>query len=424
VEEKQEVVAAAIDHFMVKYPLIIVFFFFCFAGLSAQDSLQHYKKRKLDPAEVDILFGYYRQDGKHSPVTGGKGTEELQDYSPAIILHIPVDTNKSVNIEVGLDAYTSASTDNIDYRVTSASYKDYRGRIRAGYEQKFEKAGVTAGLNGSFSLESDYLSRGFGWSVGKEFDNGNNTLSLNGNIFFDVVGWGWGNADYYRNVKIIYPVELRDTNWFDDGRRNTFSFDLSWSANLSKRSRLAVFAGYTYQEGLLSTSFHRVYFKETEDAKVEILPSTRMKIPAGIRYNYYLSDFMIIRSYYRFYADTWGIRAHTASLEIPFKITPFLSLYPTFRYHAQKGTRYFAPYKEHSVNTEYYTSDYDLSTLNSREIGAGVRYSPPLGLMRFKFSKKGRKTMLQRFELRYVYYMRSDGLKAHSISMALSFTGL
>ena len=391
---------------------------------TGQDTLGEYKKRKLKPAEVDFLFGYYHQDGKHSAVTGGKGTEELNYYSPNIILHIPVDTNKSLNFDVGLDAYTSASTDRIDYRVSSASYKDYRGHIVAGYQQEFSKPGITAGVSGSFSLESDYLSRGLGWNLGKEFDDGNVLLSLNGNLYFDVVGWGWGNADYYRNDRIIYPVELRDTNWFDDGRRNTYSFEMSWAANLDKRSRLALFAGYTYQEGLLSTSFHRVYFLEAEKAKVEKLPSTRIKIPAGIRYNYYLSDLVIIRSYYRFYADTWGIRAHTASIEIPFKISPFISVYPTFRYHTQKGARYFAPYKEHSLNEEYYTSDYDLSSLSSREFGAGFSYAPPMGLLRFKFSKKGTKKMIQKLDLRYVYYERSDGLKAHSISMGLSFTGL
>jgi len=396
---------------------------FILTGLSAQDTTSHYKKRKLDPVKVDLLYGYYRQDGKHSPVTGGSGTEELENHSPTILVHIPIDSNKALSLDMGIDAYTSASTDNIDYRVSSASYKDVRSHAVIGYSQRFEKAGMEAGASGSFSIESDYLSRGLGLFITKEFEDGNSLLSLNSWFFFDIVGWGWLNPDYYSNVSIVYPVELRDTVWFDDGRRNTFSFSLAYTRNLTKRMNVALFTGFTYQEGLLSTSFHRVYFYDQDLPRVENLPRTRLKFPAGVRLNYFLSDLLVFRTYYRFYTDSWGINAHTASLEVPFKITSFLSAYPIYRFHYQRGTRYFAPYKEHTVQSEYYTSDYDLSGFTSNEIGAGVKYSPPLGLARFRISKKGRKTMLSRLELRYVYYLRSDELEAHAISVSVSFTG-
>jgi len=36
--------------------------------------------------DADILFSYYSQDGDHSPVTGGIGTEELEVASPVVVL--------------------------------------------------------------------------------------------------------------------------------------------------------------------------------------------------------------------------------------------------------------------------------------------------------------------------------------------------
>ncbi len=69
----------------------------------------------------------------------------------------------------------------------------------------------------------------------------------------------------------------------------------------------------SYQEGLLSTPYHRVYFTDGT-LKVEKLPGTRAKLPIGLRASYFLGDRFIIRSFYRYYQDNWGMKAHTVSL--------------------------------------------------------------------------------------------------------------
>ena len=72
------------------------------------------------PIEIDILSAYYNQDGQHSPVTGGRGTEELTDISSSIIINIPKG-KYLYNVNLGTDNITSASTDNIDNRISSDS---------------------------------------------------------------------------------------------------------------------------------------------------------------------------------------------------------------------------------------------------------------------------------------------------------------
>ena len=47
-----------------------------------------------------------------------------------------------------------------------------------------------------------------------------------------------------------------------------------------------------------------------------------------MRLNYFLGETFIFRTYYRYFFDDWGIKAHTAQLEIPIKISPFVSLSP------------------------------------------------------------------------------------------------
>ena len=178
-----------------------------------------------------------------------------------------------------------------------------------------------------------------------------------------------------------------------------------------------------YMNGLLSTPFHRVFFQEQDAAKVEQLPGTRMKIPIAVRFNYHAADFLIAKFYYRYYWDDWGVKGHTASVELPLKINRFLSVYPFYRYHTQTAADHFKPFKEHTLDQEFYTSDYDLSELQSHTYGAGIRYSPVNGLARIKTPFKERPIfMMKSIDVKYSHYDRSTGLKADIISMGLSFS--
>ncbi|HEY5371975.1 MAG TPA: DUF3570 domain-containing protein [Hanamia sp.] len=147
--------------------------------------------------------------------------------------------------------------------------------------------------------------------------------------------------------------------------------------------------------------------------RVENIPNNRYKLPVALRLNYFLDDHYIIRAFYRYYLDNWGIRGNTAEIEIPVKLTSFVSISPFYRYSGQKGTRYFAPYGQHNVDKTYYTSDYDLSTLTSNFFGAGFRIAPPKGVFGFQ--------NLNVLEIRAGHYLRSTGLTSNIITLNLKF---
>lgn len=182
----------------------------------------------------------------------------------------------------------------------------------------------------------------------------------------------------------------------------------------------------TYQHGILNTPFHRVYFndgitnEENKTVGVETLPRERFKFAVGIHYNYFLSNKIITRLSYRYYIDTFGLDAHTFNIELPFKVTPTISLIPFFRYYTQNKSNYFKPYGTHEVNSKYYTSDYDLSNFSSFKRGIAIRLSPPKGIFRIQFSKKSRLKM-HSFEFRYSNYERTTGLKANNYALGTKF---
>lgn len=70
--------------------------------------------KQLDKTQVNILYNYYEQDGNNGAVTGGLGTEKLDNSAPQITISIPVNKVSTFGASIGLDHYTSASTANID----------------------------------------------------------------------------------------------------------------------------------------------------------------------------------------------------------------------------------------------------------------------------------------------------------------------
>src|SRR6188472_1880659 len=100
-----------------------------FSQNSSDSSL--YKNKKLSFDEVDFVSGYYHQNGNNSAVTGGIGSEKLSDFANTIELKLSRYDNKfrrhSFNFELGIDHYSSASSDKIDpSTISSPSHADTR----------------------------------------------------------------------------------------------------------------------------------------------------------------------------------------------------------------------------------------------------------------------------------------------------------
>ena len=371
----------------------------------AQEGYQ--MKANDDYTEIDLLSSYYSQDGNNAAVTGGIGTEKLTDISSIIVVNIPLDSTKSFNFSVGADYYTSASTDNIDNNRSSASSKDVRAYANLGFNKKNLSKGTTYGIRLGFSNEYDYTSVNGGLTFAKEFNEGNSEISFSGQAFIDQ----W---------RTYFPIELRRTVSVPTKSRNSFNGQFTYSQVINQRFQMAVSAEAIYMDGLLSTPFHRVYFVGENLPDIERLPQTRIKLPFSLRLNYFPIESFVVRSYYRYYTDDFGIRAHTASIEIPVKITDAFTLSPFFRYHTQNASDYFAPFGVHTSSEQFYTSDYDLSALSSTKYGLGMDFSPLYGLAHAKLPFTKKLFKIHSVGVRGARYTRDTGLSAYSFSFNLN----
>ncbi len=378
-------------------------------GNTLTDNSSDFVKRQLKFEEVNLVTGYYLQDGNNSAVTGGIGTEKLTDLANFFEIRFSkldrFNRSHSFTLDFNIDTYTSASSDKIDpLTVSSASRSDKHIYPSISWSVNDPVVGFTQGLSYSYSTEYDYKSHGINAFITKLSKDKNTEISVKAGAFFD-------------KYMCILPSELRpyfypsgaerDQEGIDYKPRNTFNASISISQVINQRLQVMAMIEPSFQEGLLSTPFHRVFFTNG-NSTVEKLPGTRYKLPIGLRLSYFAGDKTVIRAFYRGYVDDWGMTAHTANLEVPYKITPFFSVSPFYRFNVQSAVRYFKPYAQHTTTESFYTSDYDISSFTSQFMGVGLRIATPggiLGLINWNS-----------LELRYGYYSRSNGMVGHSIS--------
>ena len=347
---------------------------------------------------------------------------------------------------------------------SGASKSDAWTSLNFSYDHSSEDRNTILGANASFSKEYDYTSIGFGGSFTKLFNEKNTEIGIKANAYFD----SWQplfpeeideyiddnqnlNDGFFSSIDILDDDGViinknSDDVWsplnptlIEDESRNTFSLSLSFSQILSEKAQFSIFADIIQQSGWLANPMQRVYFsdranyyignaesipnytsKSNTDVfqladDIERLPDTRFKIPVGARFNYYINEVVSLRTYYRYYYDDWGISSHTASVELPIKISDKFTLYPSYRYYNQTAADYFAPYEQLLSNDEFYTSDYDLSEFNSNQFGFGVSYTDIFTKRRIW------KLGLKSVDLKYSNYERNTGLNSSIVSLGFKF---
>jgi hypothetical protein len=412
------------------------------------NSANEYKKRVLESTEVDFLTSYYTQDGNNAAVSGGIGTEELSDFTSTFVVSVPLNEDDVLTVDAGISAYTSASSSNINpfddgpadpFQASSgASSGDVWSNLTLNYSHSSDDRNTIWTAKLSVSAEYDYFSLGFGGSYTKLFNEKNTELGIHASVFLDT----W-NA--------IYPIELRpfategsglndsffsqhtitgNQNYnpsfseFSDESRNSYSLGLSFAQILHKNVQASLALDVVQQQGLLSTPFQRIYFNDFEDAfigdfhladGVEQLPDSRFKFAIGGRLNWYLNEKVSFRTFYRYYFDDWGILSHTASLEVPIKISYKFTLYPSYRYYTQTAADYFYVYESALSTLDFYTSDFDLSNYNANQIGFGVSYVDIFSKAHiWKFGIKS-------IDVKYYRYDRNTPFNSNIVTAGIKF---
>ncbi len=230
------------------------------------------------------------------------------------------------------------------------------------------------------------------------------------------------------------------TPWTSTGR-NSFTLSFYASQIISSRLQGALFFDLVVQQGMLSTPYQRVYFSDKPNYyigtasdiqrytnplnhevyqladDIEVLPTSRFKLPLGGRMSYYINENFVFRGYYRYYTDDWGLKANTLNFDLPIRMSQAFSITPSYRYYAQNQVDYFAPYEMHKSTERFFTSDYDLSQFTSDQYSLAFNYTQIFN------TAKPKHLGFKNANLKFSHYNRSDGLNANIVSFGVKFVG-
>jgi len=358
--------------------------------------------------DVDILFSYYDQDGDHSPVTGGIGSEALQVVSPVVVIGWRMNEKWTLSADIGVDQMSSASIGAIQMELSSASIPDGDtrtfGNFRAGRKFGNQTLGFTVGA----AKEYDYQSISYGLDWAMTFNQENTAVSAAVRRYDDAIDLigidGYG-----------YQGEGLPTTT-GTGDRTTTDLFFSISQTLGRKTAASIELLLSQQEGYLATPFHEVILAGGDARIAERLPDSRDRQSISLKLNHSFTDRIVQRVGYRFYDDDWGVNAHTIDLETHFRLSSARQMwvYPILRYHTQSAADWFGLPGTFSGEEAYLSSDWDIAETSTDKFGIGWSVNSLPGQEWFG--------QLDRFEVRGTMYDRDDGLSGFTTSFGFGWT--
>lgn len=281
------------------------------------------------------------------------GASRIRVRAPLLGLAMPLAGDWSLAGSVVADTISGASPAYHTSALTRVD--DLRHAVEATATRRFA-SGATLSFGGSFSAEEDYLSR---------------SLSLQGSLASD-------DRNTTVNAGIAFTSDTIDpVNRVVDGeRKRTAELLLGATQVLSPQD--VVQATWRHARG-------RGYFSDPYKVFDE-RPRARDVNTLLVRWNHHWGALeATTRLSYRWFRDTWGVRAHTLAAEwvqpLPagFTLTPLLRLYTQtaarFYLDAVPGSTVFAPNPPEDV--VHYTQDQRLANFGARTVG--VKLAKRLG---------------------------------------------
>ncbi len=290
----------------------------------------------------------------------------------------------SHQVAFALDVISAASPDGLD-AVSSASRQNEAGEVDATTTYDADDRGQWS-LRYGVHFEEPWRSFFVGLGFSRGFFEDNTTVSLATAYVFD-----W--FDY------IHPL-----GWSPKGQehRVTLSDNLSVVQVLSPTTLATASYGVTFQQGTLSTTWNSVYIEDAPkrtcaddnsqkpaydcpNREPERLPRTRLRHAVALQLAQHIPRTRsTIKLGYRFYDDTFDLRAHTPSVMLYQWFGRRFYLRALYRYHWQRGVSFYTTATRTTIPDDMpLTADSDLAPFSAHQGGLkAVFYVTPPGSVR------------------------------------------
>jgi hypothetical protein len=336
--------------------------------------------------------GYQSQAG---PVLG-PGSERVTVLESQMEIIATQGERVTHRLWIPVDVVTAASPDAIDNTHASAD-------VVSGASRKV----------GSGTLD---------WTVGYKA-NATTDLSMRNALHLEEPLRSWTNAvgarrSFADENTVVSANVIETFDWFDHfditGHRHGHANRAGTTGSvgvtqvLTPTTIVNVNYGVTVLAGVLGNTWNSVPLTYGVRGP-EILPQERVPHALVGRASQFLPWNGAFRAYYRFYADDWGIVAHSIEGQLMQRLSPLLYIGGLYRFHAQTGARFFTTLA--LDDGSFRVADSDLAPLDSHTIGGRIVADfPLLGDVRALHC-----------ELGYERYFRTNDLQQNIVTWATGF---
>ncbi len=280
-----------------------------------------------------------------------KKVDRVRVITPSVYAMVPLGRDWSLEGSGTIDQVSGASPTAYADTSTLVTFEDTRRAADAKLTRYFRRQAWALGLSGS--KESDYVSK---------------ALSLEGRIASEdqntTVNFGLGAT---RDT--INP----STHLVTDARKRTNEYQIGLTQALTHHDLVQL--GYTrsLQSGYLNDPY------KSWDQR----PDQRNAHVVQLRWNHWL-DGHVLKTGYRWYGDTFGIRAHTLDLALvmPFGDGGDITFTPELRWYTQSAAHFYVPantasssYPTPSDTSGYTTLDQRMSAFGAITVGGKLAWA-------------------------------------------------
>ncbi|HYQ72151.1 MAG TPA: DUF3570 domain-containing protein [Gammaproteobacteria bacterium] len=296
----------------------------------------------LPDDRADVLYHSY--DG------GG-----VQINGPSLLVLKKIGQDVAVTGNYYVDSVSSAS---IDVVTSGASkYSEKRTEVSAGIEYLHGDSSMS--LSYTNSDENDYQANTAGFGISMDMFGNMTTVSMGYLRSWDTVE---NNTD---------PTFSKDVD-----RQN---YQLGLTQVLTPDLLMEVNFETITDEGYLNNPYRSVRYLDpsSQDGysfEPEVYPHTRTSNALAVRSSYYLPYRAAVQGEYRFFDDSWGIRAHNFRLGYAHPLESGWILECNYRYYTQTSADFYSDLFP-SMNAQNFMSrDKELSNFTSHSAGFTLTY--------------------------------------------------
>ena len=243
--------------------------------------------------------------------------------------------------------------------VKSGASGELRHAVDLQLTRYFSQGSVTAGT--SYSKESDYISRSCSLQGSLSTEDKNTTFTLGGSF----------NDD---SIDLNKPNVVLSKQQLAEEKKQVFAGLVGVTRVLTKKDIVQLNLGYSNGNG-----YYTDPYKDPDNR-----PRDRNSFTALGRWNHHFDGTDgTARLSYRYYSDTFGIRAHTLDAEYVQPLNHGWTLTPLLRLYTQSESDFYFTVAEEQFNgdgtpkapittTPYYTEDQRLSAFGAVTLGLKV----------------------------------------------------